>query len=56
MNIIAVGIEFIDMFAKMKSIMYFVYVKFNRVYAVNVHPLAIKKLESIYYHINIRYF
>ncbi|KAF5426741.1 hypothetical protein C5S39_14535 [Candidatus Methanophagaceae archaeon] len=30
MNIIAVGIEFIDMFAKMKTIMSFVYVKFNR--------------------------
>jgi len=30
MNIIAVDIEFIDMFAKTKSIMSFVYVKFNR--------------------------
>jgi hypothetical protein len=30
MNIIAVGIVFIGMFAKMKSIMSFVYVKFNR--------------------------
>ena len=29
MNIIAVGIEFIVLFAKMKSIMSFVYVKFN---------------------------
>ncbi len=29
MNIIAVGIEFIDRFAKMKSIMTLVYVKFN---------------------------
>jgi hypothetical protein len=28
-NIIAVGVEFIDMFAKMKSIMSLVYVKFN---------------------------
>jgi len=31
MNIIAVGIEFIDMFAKMNSIMSFVYVTFNRI-------------------------
>ncbi len=30
MNIMAVGIEFIDIFAKTKSIMSFVYVKFNR--------------------------
>jgi len=30
MNIIAVGIEFIDMFAKMNSFLSFVYVKFNR--------------------------
>jgi hypothetical protein len=29
MNIIAVGLEFIEMFAKMKSIMSLVYVKFN---------------------------
>ena len=29
MNIIAVGVEFIDIFAKMKSIMSLVYVKFN---------------------------
>ena len=31
MNSIAVGIEFIDMFAKIKSSMSFVYVKFNRI-------------------------
>jgi hypothetical protein len=31
MNIIAVGIEFIDMFAKIKSLMSLVYVNFNRV-------------------------
>jgi hypothetical protein len=30
MNIIAVGIEVIELFAKIKSIMSFVYVKFNR--------------------------
>ncbi len=30
MNIMAGGIEFIDIFAKTKSIMSFVYVKFNR--------------------------
>nr|QNO57529.1 hypothetical protein PKDJNKLE_00015 [Methanosarcinales archaeon ANME-1 ERB7] len=30
MNIIAVAIEFIDMFAKMKSILSFVYVMYNR--------------------------
>ena len=29
MNIIAVGIEFIELFAKMKSILSLVYVKFN---------------------------
>jgi len=29
MNIIAVGVEFIELFAKMKSIMSLVYVKFN---------------------------
>ena len=31
MNSIAVGIEFIDMFAKIKSSRSFVYVKFNRI-------------------------
>jgi len=30
MNIIAVGIEFIDLFAKMNSFLFFVYVTFNR--------------------------
>jgi len=30
MNIIAVGIKFIDMFAKINSILSFVYFKFNR--------------------------
>jgi len=48
MNIIAVGVEFIDLFAKMKSLMSLVYVKFNRnktgliTYPVNGREVLLK--------------